>query len=97
MYWRMIRNDMKRTKAITSTLVIFVAAAAMLVSLAAITVVNLIGSMNALMEKAESPHFLQMHAGKIDIEQLEEFASEHPNVEKFQVVEFAGFDGSQII
>ena len=36
MYYRTIRNDILRNKAITLTILIFVAAAAMLVSLAAI-------------------------------------------------------------
>ena len=43
MYYRIIRNDVQKNKAITLTTSIFVAAAAMLVSLAAILVVNLSG------------------------------------------------------
>ena len=49
MYYRTIRNDIQRNKAITLTIMIIVAAAAMLVSLAAILVVNLSGAIDPLM------------------------------------------------
>ena len=43
MYYRAILNDIRKSKAITFTTMLFVAAAALLVSLAAILVVNLFG------------------------------------------------------
>ncbi|RDU37148.1 ABC transporter permease [Neobacillus piezotolerans] len=97
MYYRIIRNDMLKSKAITLTTMIFVAAAAMLVSLAAILVINLTGALDTLMEKAETPHFMQMHSGEIDMDRLASFAEQNNSVEEYQVVEFLGMDGSQII
>jgi putative ABC transport system permease protein len=41
MYYRLLRNDVLKSKAITLTTMLFVAAAAMLVALAAILVINL--------------------------------------------------------
>lgn len=96
MYLRMIRNDMMKSKAITLITAIFVAAAAMLVSLAAILAVNLSGALDTLMAKAKTPHFLQMHAGEIDRERLASFAERHGNVEQFQVIEFLNMDGAKI-
>ena len=52
MYYRAIRNDVLRSKAITLTTMLFVAAATMLVSLAAILVVHLSGAIDALMTRA---------------------------------------------
>ncbi|MCM3634090.1 ABC transporter permease [Paenibacillus camelliae] len=95
MYKKIIRNDILQSKLITITTVIFVTAAAMLVSLAAIVAVNLYGALDTLMTKAQTPHFMQMHAGEIDIERLTSFAQQHSNVEEFQVVEFLNLDGSQ--
>ncbi|WP_044356652.1 hypothetical protein, partial [Paenibacillus sp. E194] len=63
MHFRIIRNDMLKSKAITLTTMIFVAAAAMLVSLAAILIVNLTGALDTLMIQAKTPHFMQMHSG----------------------------------
>lgn len=96
MYYRIIRNDLSKSKLITLTTTIFVAAAAMLVSLAAILFVNLSGALNELMITAKTPHFLQMHSGEIDTDRLHAFAEQHPDVDEFQVLEFLNIDGSQI-
>ncbi|WP_309119933.1 FtsX-like permease family protein [Paenibacillus sp.] len=97
MYFRIIRNDMKKSKVITLTTMIFVAAAAMLVSLAAILIINLSGALDTLMTQAKTPHFMQMHSGEIDKARLASFAEQNSNVDEFQVVEFLGMDGAQII
>jgi len=97
MYYRIIRNDILKSKAITLTTMIFVAAAAMLVSLAAILVVNLSGSLDTLMTQARTTHFMQMHSGEIDTARLTSFAEQNSDVDEFQVLEFLNMDGSQII
>ncbi len=97
MYCKLIRNDFKNSKAVTLTTVCFVAAAAMLVSLAMILVINLTGAIDSLMTKAKTPHFMQMHTGELNLERLTAFAGENEVVEKFQVLEFLNFEGSQII
>lgn len=96
MYYRIVRNDMVKSKAITLTTTIFVAAAAMLVSLAAILVVNLLGSIDTLMARAKTPHFMQMHAGEIDTARLTAFAQQNNNVGDHQVLEFLNVDGARI-
>lgn len=97
MYFRIIRNDISNSKLITLTTMIFVAAAAMLVSLAAVLIVNLSGSIDTLMTQAKTPHFMQMHSGNIDKSRMAAFAKQHSNVEDFQVAEFLNMDGAQII
>ncbi|WP_313892466.1 FtsX-like permease family protein [Psychrobacillus sp.] len=97
MYTRIIGNDILKSKAITLTTMIFVAAAAMLVSLAAILVVNLSGSLDTLMKHAKTPHFMQMHSGEIDTARLASFSEQNSNVDDYQVVEFLNIDSAQII
>lgn len=97
MYYRIIRNDILRSKAITLTTMIFVAAAAMLVSLAVILVVNLSGSIDTLMTRAKTPHFMQMHSGELDTARLTAFAEQNGNVDEFQALEFLNVDGAQIV
>jgi putative ABC transport system permease protein len=97
MYFRLVRSDLVKNKVITLTTVFFVAAAAMLVSLAAILVVNLWGSIDALMTMAKTPHFMQMHTGDIDIGRLSAFARQNAMVDEFQVLEFVNIDGSHIV
>ncbi|MCZ8539835.1 ABC transporter permease [Psychrobacillus psychrodurans] len=97
MYNRIIWNDILKSKLITLTTMIFVAVAAMLVSLAAILVFNLSGSLDTLMKNAKTPHFMQMHSGEIDTVRLESFAKQNSNINTFQVVEFLNIDSAQII
>jgi putative ABC transport system permease protein len=97
MYYRLLRNDLRKSKAITLTTVLFVAAAAMLVSLAATLVVNLSGAIDTLMSQAKTPHFMQMHAGALDQASLAAFAEQNQAVADFQVVEFLNVDGAQFV
>lgn len=97
MYFRLIRNDLSKSKLITLTTTIFVAAAAMLVSLSAILIVNLSGAIDSLMHQAKTPHFMQMHSGDIDTVRLANFAEQNSNVDEYQVLEFLNIDNGQII
>jgi putative ABC transport system permease protein len=75
---------------------IFIAAAAMLVSLVAILVVNLTGAIDTLMMRAKTPHFMQMHSGEINKPQLAAFVENNESIDEFQVLEFLNIDGIQI-
>lgn len=97
MYTKIIRNDIKKSKWISLTTMIFVAAAAMLVSLAAILAVHLFGALDTLMTKAKTPHFMQMHSGEIDTARLSRFVEQNSYIDEFQVAEFLNIDGSQFI
>lgn len=97
MYYRLIRNDISKSKLITLTTMIFVAAAAMLVTLAAVLIVHLSGAIDTLMTQAKTPHFMQMHSGTIDTARLETFAKQNSNVDEFQVLEFLNVDGARIV
>jgi putative ABC transport system permease protein len=97
MYYRTIRNDILKSKAMTLTTMLFVAAASMLVALAAILVVNLTGAIDTLMTRAQTPHFMQMHTGSLDMERLTAFAEHHEAVAEFQTLEFLNIDGAQMV
>ena len=97
MYYKIVRNDIGKSKWITLITLLFVTAAALLVSLAAVLLINLSGAIDTLMTQAKTPHFMQMHSGDIDSDRLLAFAEENSNVEKFQVLEFLNIDTSQIV
>ncbi len=97
MTYRTLRNDVLRSKAITVTTMLFVVAAAMLVALAAILVVNLAGAIDTLMTQAKTPHFTQMHAGDLDAARLAAFAAQDEDVADFQALEFLNVDGAQFV
>lgn len=93
---KIIRRDITGNKIISFITVLFIAAAAMLLSLAGILVIHLFGSIDSLMKDAKTPHFMQMHAGDIDIEELERFAQANENAEDFQVLEFLNVNNEKI-
>lgn len=97
MYSRLIRNDIVKSKLITLTTMIFIAAAAMLVSLSAILVVNLSGAIDTLMTQAKTPHFMQMHSGEIDTARFTAFAEQNSKVDEFQVLDFLNIEGARIV
>jgi len=97
MFSKLIKNDIKKSKLITLTITIFILVAAMLTSLAVMLLVNLLGSIDNMLIQAKTPHFLQMHMGDFDMEQLQNFADTHNNIEAFQVLEFLNIDGAEII
>ncbi|MBF0245153.1 MAG: FtsX-like permease family protein [Planctomycetes bacterium] len=97
MYYRLLRNDIRKSNAITLTTMLFVAAAAMLVALAAVLVVNLAGAIDTLMTQAKTPHFTQMHAGELDAARLAAFAEQNETVADFQALEFLNLDGVQFL
>lgn len=97
MYYKIVKNDILKTKVTTLAITLFVAAAAMLVSLAAILAVNLTGALDTLMTQSETTHFMQMHSGEIDHEGLAVFAKQNNNVDRFQVQEFLNIDGAEML
>lgn len=97
MYLKIIRNDISKSKLVTFTTMLFIASAAMLVSLVVILTLNLSGAINTLMTQAKTPHFMQMHSGTIDSVRLENFVSQNSNIDEFQVAEFLGIDGDRIV
>lgn len=96
MFFRIIRNDIARSKLISLTTLIFTAAAAMLVSLSAILIVNLTGAIDTMMKQAKTPHYLQMHAGELNTVRLSDFAKNSSYVDEYQALEFLNVDGAQI-
>lgn len=97
MFRRIIRNDIVKSPAVSFITFVFIAAAAALVSLAALLTVHLTGAIDGLMVQAKTPHFLQMNSEKPDLARLEQFADNQESVTDFQVLEFLNAEGSEIV
>lgn len=97
MYIKIIKNDIKKNKLITTTISVFILLAALLTALAAALMVNLSGAIDNMLLEAKTPHFMQMHAGDLDWNRLEAFAGAESNVESWQVTEFLNIEGAEII
>lgn len=97
MYQKMIKNDICKSKLITMTITAFILVAAMLTALAASLTVNLFGAIDNMLLSAKSLHYMQMHTGDIDMEQLRRFTNANHSVEDCQVLEFLNIEGADII
>lgn len=96
MFRRIIWNDFIKSRTISVIMLLFITAAAALISLGVTLGLQLAGSIDELMAQAKTPHFLQMHAGAVNTARLERFAQENSDVKEFQVLEFLNIDGAEI-
>ena len=97
MYRKIIKKDIKKSKLITAAIASFILIAAMLIALSASLTVNLFGAIDNILLSAKSLHFMQMHTGGIDMEQLQSFAEANDSVEDYQVLEFLNIEGADIV
>ena len=97
MLGRLLWNDIKNHKLLSLSTVIFMAASSLFLSLAAVLFTGLLSSVDGLMERAVTPDYLQMHAGEIQMEKMQEFAEEHTEIEKWQVCPFLNLDNSSVM
>ncbi|WP_416150813.1 FtsX-like permease family protein [Salipaludibacillus sp. HK11] len=96
MLLKMVRNDFKRQKSISVTLMIFIMLAALLVASGSGMIMKLIDSIDQLFIEADAPHFVQMHAGSIDQSEIDQFAQSIDYVEGQQTVTMLNVDGANV-
>ena len=94
---KIIWRDLSKNTVVSITTALFITTAAMLLSLAAVLAVHLLGSIDQLMETAKTPHFMQMHTGEVNMEQIGRFAEEDPRMEQYQVLEFLNVENEKIV
>lgn len=97
MYQKMIKNDVRNSKLITSTILIFIMVSAMLTSLAASLTVNLFGAIDHMLVSSKSLHFMQMHTGDVNMEALQNFVMKNDSIDDYQVSEFLNIDAADIV
>ena len=93
---QLIINDIKSNRLITISTAVFMAVTAMMLGLSVFLFATLFSSIDSLMTKAETPHFLQMHTGELSEEEILEFAAARPEVEKMQICTFLNLENGQI-
>lgn len=88
--------NLRKGRAIAGLLLAFVAAGTLLFASATGLVTTLMTSVPQFMEQAQTPHYLQMHAGDVDRERLEAFVASQPEVVAFRDVKMLNIDGDRI-
>ena len=94
MIGRLLWNDIRHHKLMSFTTILFMAASAMLISFAAVLFTGLLGSVDRLMTKAQSPDYLQMHTGTVELEKIADFAADKPEIEQWQVMPFLNLENN---
>lgn len=93
---RLILNDCRNNKLVTAAIICFMAVSAALTGLSVLLFGSLLNSIDRLMEKAETPDFLQMHSGVIDISALEAFAASRQEVDRMQISTFLNLENGEL-
>lgn len=93
---RILWNDIKGNRLLAVATWLFMAMSAFMFALTCFLFVSLLGSVDTLMEKAQTPDFMQMHAGELNEAELLHFAEEQDQVRKFQILSFLNLENSSV-
>lgn len=93
---KLIWNDLRQNRLLCAATVFFMAVCAMMLALTARLYCSLLGSVNGLMEQAQAPDLVQMHAGEINEGELCRFAGEHPEIARWQICRFLNLDNRRV-
>ncbi|MGN0387641.1 MAG: FtsX-like permease family protein [Suilimivivens sp.] len=93
---KLIWNDIRQNKLLSFATLVFMTITAMLLALTVLLFANLLGAIDDLMAKAQTPDFLQMHAGEIDREEISQFAGKHDEIKEWQVCRFLNLENSSV-
>ncbi len=85
-------NELNQNKFNSFTIMLFISLTTLLLALAIILSVTLVGNVNILMEKAKTPHYMQMHSGEISVKKLDKFARDEDIIKEYQLLEFINFE-----
>jgi len=96
MLFKILKKDFLRKKLITITLFIFIMLATLLVASSTNMIIELYNSMNDLFAKSSAPHFVQMHAGEINQNDITDWTVNNSLVKSEQTVEMVNIDGTNV-
>ncbi|MDR7855311.1 FtsX-like permease family protein [Tissierella sp.] len=97
MKWSMVKNDFVRNKVINIALLLFMMFSASIAVLSMLMAVKTFTSISGLYKTAQPPHFLQMHKGELNHEQINKFISENELVTYSQIVTMINVYGENLI
>lgn len=96
MNWLIVKNDFKRNRLINLALLLFIVFSAGLAVLSVVMGVQTFTSISELYEKAQPPHFLQMHKGEVNQEKIDAFMSEYEGVTYWQTITMINVHGESL-
>ena len=94
---RILCSDLKGSPLLAVTTWLFMAVSAFLFALTCFLAIGLLGSVDTLMNAAQTPDFLQMHAGQMDEAALVRFAEQQEQVLDYQTLCFLNLENSTMV
>lgn len=94
MEYRFLKNDLKKNLKNNIIISLFISLSVAVIISVFLTCFNLFSSIFSLYEVANPPHFLQLHKGEININEIEEFNKNIDYVEDSQVITLINAYGS---
>lgn len=96
MLFRIVKKELRKQKTINLMVGLFILLSGLLIASGTTVLVDMTSSMQSLFTKSKPPHFVQMHAGAVNEEEIERFAQEHDYVKDFQLSEILLIDSSDL-
>lgn len=96
MLFKILSKDLRRNKTIIVILFCFIMISALLISSASNVILELNNSLDDLFTKSNAPHYVQMHTGSIDQEQIDQFVSQNTMVKDQLTSKALVIDGSNL-
>lgn len=91
--FKILKKDFLRKKTAAAVVFLFILMSAMLISGGTGLIVDLSGSLDSFFKKAATPHFVQMHSGRLDQSKIDLWSKANSFVNKQQTVEMITVDG----
>ncbi len=96
MYLKILKNDWKKNPGSNLSMLFFMALSGAVTAASVLMLVQLLSSISSLYEKAQPPHFLQLHKGEIVQEKIDAFNEGYPDITYWQTVSMINVEGADI-
>jgi len=96
MHMKLWQKDFRNQKGITFVLFIFIMLSTLLAASGSSMILELWQSINALFQKSQAPHFVQMHAGELNQRDIDRFTASNALVKQQQTEEMINIDGAKL-
>ena len=93
---RMARAALRSERSVLTVLGALLLLAALLACTGAALMARLSGAGEELLDRADAPDLVQMHAGALDEEEIDRFAEGRPEVSAHRVAPLLGIDGAEL-
>lgn len=94
---RMAAGMLRRDRAVALTLAGLLALSALLACAGAGLMARLVGAGDALLDRADAPHLVQMHTGDLDPAAIDAFAASQDAVTAHRISPLLGIDGAELL